>query len=130
MSSAAHPNPSQSHEPAVRKIILSVVPSIDNKPTVIASVPDVELHEPVSFVPALATDKIRVEMLINQDTGKSETPFLDSSDHNSKPLFLIEDSKPHKAEKEGFFLFNCTIIRDGKEIGWGKGGGELPIPPR
>jgi|SwirhisoilCB3_FD_contig_123_78836_length_3235_multi_5_in_2_out_1_2 hypothetical protein len=128
MSSAAHPTPSQSHEPAVKEITLSVVTSINGEQTVVASVPPVEPHEFVSFVPALPSDKIKVQMLINKDTGEKDTPFVDS-DHN-RPQFVIEDSKPYKAEKKGFFLFNCTVKRDGEEIGWGNSGGELPIPPR
>ncbi|MGE5321264.1 MAG: hypothetical protein ACM3SW_00270 [Actinomycetota bacterium] len=127
MSTAAHPSPSQSHGPAVREITLSVVKSIDNQPTVVASVPAVNLHDPVRFVPALHSDKIKVEMKINRITGEPDTPFADEG----RPVFLIENSKPHKAEKEGVFVFNCTIIRDGEEIGWGKSfGGEIPIPPR
>ena len=126
MSTAAHPSPSRSHGPAVREITLSVVTSIDNQPTVVASVPAVYPDDPVRFVPALPGDKVKVEMQINRDTGERDTPFSD----DGKPLFLIENSQPHKAEKKGRFVFSCTIIRDGKEIGWGNGGGgEIPIPP-
>lgn len=127
MSTAPHTSPSQSRGSAVRDITLSVVTSIDNKPTVVASVPAVYPQDPVRFVPALPGDKIKVEMQINRDTGERDTPFAD----DGKPVFLIDNSKPHKAEKKGLFVFNCTIIRDGNEIGWGdSGGGEIPIPPR
>lgn len=125
MSSAAHPISSRG--PAAKEITLSVVTSINNEPTVVAEVPPVNLHDPVRFVPALHSDKIKVEMQINQDTGQRDTPFSDQDG----PVFQIGDSQPREAQKEGLFVFNCTIIRDGQEIGWGTAaGGEIPIPPR